>query len=105
MIRHIVMWRVAGETASERRKTAELVKQEFEGLQGLIPGLLELDVGLDVSEVDYACDVVLVADFESPAALDAYANHPEHLRVREALSGMRETRHQVDYYIREARTN
>lgn len=100
MIRHIVMWRVAGETASERRKTAAFVKQEFEGLQGLIPGLLEIDVGLDVSDVDYACDVVLVADFESRAALDAYANHPEHLRVREALSGMREARHQVDYYIR-----
>ncbi|HXH91019.1 MAG TPA: Dabb family protein [Thermoanaerobaculia bacterium] len=98
MIRHIVMWRVAGRTASERRETAAHVRREFESLRGLIPGLLELVVGLDVSEVDYACDVVLVADFESDAALDAYANHPEHLRVREALAGLRETRHQVDYY-------
>ncbi|WP_206996430.1 Dabb family protein [Trinickia mobilis] len=97
MIRHIVMWRVAGQTASERRETAMCVKKEFERLRGLIPGLLGLDVGLDVSEADYACDVVLVADFESRAALDAYANHPEHLRVRAALSGMREARHQVDY--------
>ncbi|QCP52045.1 Dabb family protein [Trinickia violacea] len=100
MIRHIVMWRVAGETASERRETAMWVKKEFESLRGLIPGLLELDVGLDVSGVDYACDVVLVADFDSRAALDAYADHPEHLRVRAALSGMRETRHQVDYVAR-----
>jgi hypothetical protein len=97
MIRHIVMWRVAGKTASERRETARRVKQEFESLQGLIPGLLEIDVGLDISEVDYACDVVLVADFESRAALEDYANHPEHLRVREVLAGMREARHQVDY--------
>jgi Stress responsive A/B Barrel Domain len=97
MIRHIVMWRVAGKTASERRETARSVKQEFESLRGLIPGLLEIDVGLDISEVDYACDVVLVADFESRAALEDYANHPEHLRVREALAGMREARHQVDY--------
>ena len=92
------MWRVAGQSASERRETATRVKTAFESLRGLIPGLLYLDVGLDVSEVDYACDVVLVADFESRAALDAYANHPEHLRVRAALSGMRQTRHQVDYY-------
>jgi heme-degrading monooxygenase HmoA len=97
MIRHIVMWRVAGKTASERRETARSVKQEFESLRGLIPGLLEIDVGLDISEVDYACDVVLVADFESRAALEDYANHPEHIRVREALAGMREARHQVDY--------
>ncbi|MEW9585394.1 Dabb family protein [Paraburkholderia sp. DGU8] len=98
MIRHIVMWRVAGRTESGRRQTATRVKSEFESLRGLIPGLLELVVGLDVSEVDYACDVVLVADFESDAALEAYANHPEHLRVRQALAGLRETRHQVDYY-------
>lgn len=98
MIRHIVMWRVAGQSASERHETATRVKTAFESLRGLIPGLLDLDVGLDVSEVDYACDVVLVADFESRAALDAYADHPEHLRVRAALSGMRQTRHQVDYY-------
>jgi hypothetical protein len=99
MIRHIVMWRVAGKTASERRETARRVKQEFESLRGLIPGLLEIDVGLDISEVGYACDVVLVADFESRAALEDYVNHPEHLRVREALAGMREARHQVDYDV------
>lgn len=97
MIRHIVMWRVAGKTAGERRETSRHVKQQFESLRGLIPGLLQIDVGLDISEVDYACDVVLVADFESRAALEDYANHPEHLRVREALAGMREVRHQVDY--------
>lgn len=100
MIRHIVMWRVAGKSASDRRETAGRVKREFESLRGLIPGLLEMDVGLDISEVDYACDVVLVADFESRAALEGYANHPEHLRVREALAGMREARHQVDYDAR-----
>jgi hypothetical protein len=97
MIRHIVMWRVAGKTPSERRETAGRVKEAFESLRGLIPGLLEIEVGLDISEVDYACDVVLVADFESRAALEGYASHPEHLRVREALAGLREARHQVDY--------
>lgn len=98
MIRHIVMWRVAGQTASERRETATRVQRQFESLRGLIPGLLGLDVGLDISGAAYACDVVLVADFESREALDAYADHPEHLRVRTALSGVREARHQVDYY-------
>ncbi|QBR03531.1 Dabb family protein [Paraburkholderia pallida] len=99
MIRHIVMWRVAGRTAEERRETASYVKKEFESLRGVIPGLVALEVGIDVSAVDYACDVVLVTDFESRAALEAYADHPEHLRVREALTGMREARHQVDYYL------
>ena len=32
-------------------------------------------------------------------ALAAYAEHPEHLRVRRALGDMRIARHQVDYEI------
>jgi hypothetical protein len=47
--------------------------------------------------VDYACDVVLYSEFESQAALDAYAVHPEHLRVRQDIEGLRVARHQVDY--------
>jgi len=97
MIRHIVMWRVQGDTPSQRAATSHRIKQAFEGLRGRIPGMKLLEVGIDVSEVDYACDVVLLADFESPQALHNYAEHPEHLRVRRELEGLRIARHQVDY--------
>jgi hypothetical protein len=100
MIRHIVMWRVRGETVEERSAGRELVKQRFESLRGRIPGMTALEVGVDISAVDYACDVVLVTDFESQEALDAYAVHPEHLRVREALGELRIARFQVDYPTR-----
>ncbi|MDY0747777.1 Dabb family protein [Paucibacter sp. R3-3] len=97
MIRHIVMWRVKGESADERRRGRLQVKAAFEGLRGRIPGMTRLEIGLDTSGTDYACDVVLVTDFHSQQALDEYANHPEHLRVRRELDGIRVTRHQVDY--------
>lgn len=97
MIRHIVMWRVGGTTPVERAASRQLVKQNFEGLRGRIPGMTHLDVGLDTSAVDYACDVVLITEFESQQALDAYAHHPEHLRVRQALGDIRTARFQVDY--------
>lgn len=97
MIRHIVMWRVAGESADERTQARQCVKQAFEGLSGRIPGLHHIEVGIDHSAADYACDAVLVADFESQQALDAYAVHPEHLRVRQELGALRTSRHQVDY--------
>jgi hypothetical protein len=99
MIRHIVMWRVSGDTPEENRASRQLVKQSFEGLRGCIPGMLHLEVGLDSSAVDYACDVVLVTEFESQQALDAYAIHPEHLRVRQQLSNIRSARFQVDYPV------
>ncbi|WP_430444575.1 MAG: Dabb family protein [Pseudomonas piscis] len=97
MIRHIVMWRLAGESSEEQRLAREQVKCAFEGLRGRIPGLCQIEVGVDHSAVDYACDVVLVADFESQQALDGYATHPEHLRVRQDLGALRTARHQVDY--------
>lgn len=99
MIRHIVMWKVRGDSPEQRRKTALEVKRQFDGLAGRIPGLRHLEVGIDVSAVDYACDVVLVTEFESAQALADYANHPEHLRVRRELGDARIARYQVDYPV------
>lgn len=99
MIRHIVMWNVAGATSDEKRKNFELLQDRFHSLRGRIPGLLRLQIGVDSSGVDYACDVVLYSEFESQAALDAYANHPEHLRIRDELAGVRTARYQVDYEV------
>lgn len=99
MIKHIVMWNVRGETAEEKAAVAALVKSRFEAIAGLIPGLTKLEVGLDSSRVEHACDMVLYTEFESQEALDAYAAHPEHLRVRDELAGTRIARFQVDYPI------
>jgi heme-degrading monooxygenase HmoA len=99
VIRHIVMWDVRGDDEATRSRHLALLKAEFESLRGRIPGLLQLEVGIDDSRVDYACDVVLVTTFESRAALAAYAEHPEHTRVRRALGDLRIARHQVDYEV------
>lgn len=99
MIKHIVMWNVAGDSTEDRRSAAEFVRSRFEALRGAVPGLLHLEVGLDESRVDYACDVVLYTEFESQAALDAYATHPAHLRVKGELGQMRIARFQVDYAV------
>lgn len=97
MVKHIVMWNIQGGTAAGKADSIERVKLAFEALRGQIPGLLHLEIGVDRSGVDYACDVVLYSEFESQSALDAYAVHPEHLRVRREIEGLRVARHQVDY--------
>ena len=99
MIRHVVMWRVAGDTAHARADARMRVKRAFEGLRGRIPGLLRIEVGLDTSAVDYACDAVLMTEFTDADALERYATHPLHLRVRAELEGVRTARHQVDYVV------
>ena len=97
MIRHIVMWNVRGDTPPEKAANVERLKRSFDSLRGRVPGLLHLEIGADISGVEYACDVVLFSVFESQAALDAYATHPEHLRVKQELGDLRIARHQVDY--------
>ena len=97
MVKHIVRWNVRGSSRDERLAHIALVKASFESIRGRIPGLVHLEIGVDSSRIDYACDVVLYSEFESQAALDAYAHHPEHLRVKAALSDLRTDRHQVDY--------
>ena len=102
MIRHIVMWNIRGDTPDEKARGIAQVQRSFESLRGRIPGLLHLEIGVDASRVDYACDVVLYSEFESQTALDAYGTHPEHLRVKNEVADLRIARHQVDYAVTNA---
>ncbi|MDB5860731.1 MAG: Stress responsive alpha-beta barrel protein [Ramlibacter sp.] len=99
MIRHIVMWNLRGASSAEKAAGVEQLRRSFHSLRGRVPGLLHLEIGADQSRVDYACDVVLYSEFESQAALDAYASHPEHLRVKQEIGDLRIARHQVDYRV------
>lgn len=94
---HIVMWDVAGATPAEKADAIAAIRQEFEGLKGSIPGMSLLEIGVDTSRIPYACDLILVTEFESQETLEAYASHPAHLAVRDRLEGLRIARHQVDY--------
>ena len=99
MIKHIVMWRVRGESAQEKHANIELVRLGFEALRGKIPGMTHLEVGVDVRAIDYACDVVLYTEFERTEDLKAYATHPLHEQLKKDLEGVRIARHQVDYEV------
>lgn len=99
IVKHIVMWNLRGESPEEKARAISLVQRKFEGLRNQIPGLLHLEIGIDSSLVDYACDVVLYSEFDSQASLSAYATHPAHLQVRQELGDLRIARHQVDYTV------
>ena len=99
MIKHIVMWTLRGESMQERQRAAGMVKQKFESLRGRIPGMSHIEVGVDLSRADYACDVVLYTEFEDQTAVANYSGHPEHMRVREELGDLRVARYQVDYEV------
>lgn len=98
-IKHIVMWNLRGTSSQEKAQAIDFLRSRFESLHGQIPGLLHLEVGVDASGADYACDVVLYSVFDSQESLASYATHPAHLRVRDELGDLRISRHQVDYAV------
>jgi quinol monooxygenase YgiN len=98
MIKHIVMWRL-DEQAGDKADNALRLKQSLEGLNGKIPGLLRLEVGIDFSREGESSDVVLYSEFESQQALDAYQKHPAHADVVPFVKAVRAERRVVDYEI------
>jgi hypothetical protein len=97
MVRHIVFWKLNGATAERKRAQALEIKKALEALNGRIPGLLKLEVGIDFSATDESADVALYCELESRAALEVYARHPEHVAVLPLVKAARSERRVVDY--------
>jgi quinol monooxygenase YgiN len=98
MVKHIVFWRLKENAeGGTRAENAARMKRDLEALRGRIPGLLELEVGLDVERSPAAYDVALYSTFVDQAALDAYQKHPEHQAVAAFIGKVRSDRAVVDY--------
>lgn len=81
MVKHIILWQLKDEFSVEEKETIKAgIKEGLEGLQGKIPGLVDIKVqitGLPSSNADLMLD----STFENEEALKGYANHPEHVAV------------------------
>lgn len=81
MVRHIILWQLKDEFSTEERvETARKIKEGLEGLQGRIPGLVEIHVQTEHLDSSNA-DLMLDSTFENAEALKGYAVHPDHLAV------------------------
>lgn len=100
MMKHIVMWKLK-ESAGGNSKAANarLIKTQLEALNGKIPGLIKLEVGLDCSATPDSYDVVLYSEFNSKADLEAYQAHPEHQAIMPLVAEARLARQVVDYEV------
>ncbi len=81
MIRHLVTFQLASTDEQTRSSGAQEMKRRLEALRGVVPGLERLEVHFDLGRVANHWPVVLVSDFASEAALEAYQTHPRHVEV------------------------
>mgnify|MGYP001567279588 CR=1 FL=1 len=78
-LKHIVNWKLGGETLEERNAQAAEIIAALEPLIDLVPSLRKINVYRNELFDGDNWDVTLVADFDDAEGLAAYAGHPEHV--------------------------
>jgi hypothetical protein len=98
MVKHVVFWKLKEELVGEQRQQVlRAIKDGFEALQGVIPGMTHIEIGVDVSRGPDSGDIVLYSEFESRAALEGYQGHSGHLAMVPIVREWRVERRVVDY--------
>lgn len=99
MLTHIVWWTLKPEAdGKSAAENAALLRERLEKLQGLVPSLKGISVGLRVQNTSTeTADLVLVTRHDDAAGLAAYAAHPEHLAVGDILKNVVLSRKCIDF--------
>ncbi|MFA5257830.1 MAG: Dabb family protein [Opitutales bacterium] len=98
MVTHIVFWKMKSEAegadaATNMAKMSEMLL----ALKGAVPGLVELTCGRDFNRSAFACDFAMYSVLESREALAVYQDHPEHVKARNFIGRVTESRAVVDF--------
>lgn len=93
MLTHIVFFKLKNNSPEE----VEKLKDRLMAMEGKIPELLYIEVGIDVLRSERSYDLALVTKFESLETMQAYQVHPEHQKVIEYVNTVKESTIAVDY--------
>ena len=97
MVRYCVMWKFKPSDGKTPKELAEDVKEKYESLLGLVPGLTSIEVGVNRNEGKTSYDAVMIADFDSWEALAAYKADTMRDNVIEYVKTIAEVRAKVEY--------
>ena len=87
MVKHIILWQFKDELSDETKKSlGKEIKEKLEALQGRIPGLIDIHIQADILPTSNA-DLMLDCSFTDEEALNGYAVHPDHVKIRDGVIG------------------
>ena len=95
MVVHIVMIKFKG--SEEAMMHIRRAKELIDALVDKVPSLRSMETGINFAREDRAMDLVLTARFDDRHGLEAYATHPEHLKVIDFIKSVAEYSKVVDY--------
>lgn len=90
---HVVMFKLKDRS----REAAERARDVLLAMDGKIPELRAIEVGVDVLRSERSYDVVLITKFDDLAAMKRYQEHPAHREVIAFMNEHREVSVVVDY--------
>lgn len=98
MITHVVFFKLKDRSIESVKKAAEVLRS----LEGSVPQLRHIEVGIDALKTDRSYDIALITRFDSLEDLDKYQNHPFHLEVADYIGKVKESVVAVDYETKQS---
>lgn len=94
MIKHIVCFKLKDNSKESCEKAAQI----FKSMNGKVPQLKSLEIGIDFLHSPRSYDIVLETTFEDEKALNDYQNDPYHCDVvKKYIHSVQETSIAIDY--------
>ena len=96
MIKHIVCFKLKDNSREECEKAAEVLRS----MDGNVPLLRGIEVGVDFLHSDRSYDVILQVTLDDADALEQYQQDPYHCAVvKKHMHAVRESSVAIDYEI------
>ncbi|MFD0868431.1 Stress responsive A/B Barrel Domain [Chlamydia abortus] len=93
MITHIVFFKLKERSEAVVSETVNVLRN----MEGKIPQLRYIEVGVDVLHTERSYDIALITKFDTLDDLQAYQVHPVHQEVIRHMNNVRESSVAVDY--------
>lgn len=98
-LRHIVSWKLSGQTREERDAQAAEVAELIEPLREKISSVRALSLHRNELFDGANYDLTLIADFDDEAGLEFYAKHPEHQPALQFMPTVTVSRVATDFTV------
>lgn len=95
------MFKLADQAGGRSKaENALIIKEKLEALKGVIPQIRKIEVLVNHEEASRDnYDILLDSEFDTLADLQAYAVHPEHLKVGAFIVKVRTGRAAIDHEV------
>ena len=83
----------------QKLDNAKWIKEDLENLKYKISEIMHLEVGINLTESERSFDLAIYSKFSNIDDLKAYLIHPDHIKIANAISKVRNESYVVDYEI------